>query len=994
MKDRNLVKTLAVAIVMMLVASMALAVVSAQTIEKDKKEKDKFAPGEILIKFKGDEKYKKIKVSPGSELKELERYSKDKNVEFLSLNYIVHISSVPNDPEFQKLWGMDNVGQTGGTPDADIDAPEAWNVQTGNNTTVIVVIDTGTDYTHLDLINNIWINLDEIPGNGIDDDGNGYIDDIHGIDTANDDSDPMDDHGHGTHVAGTIGAVANNGIGVAGVNHNVKIMAVKFLGADGSGYLSDAIDAINYARENGADVMSNSWGGGGYSSLLENAITSSIEKGVVFIAAAGNSASDNDAYPAYPANYPGVISVAATDHNDQLAYFSSYGKNTVHLGAPGVDIYSTVPNGTCALCSPTGYNTLSGTSMATPHVSGVVGLIISQFNEIRRNVPAIEARLLGGTDRIPSLSGKTVTGGRLNAFNALETDIIPPAAISDLNVSGTSTMSATLTWTAPGDDGMEGRASAYIIRYAPAVNFQWDTATQLNSVIIPKEAGLTEILEITDLNSDTEYSFAIEAVDNVGNPADISNVANGITKIPVIVMNHNFENGLNGWWHSGNYDNWQLGSSTIISAHSGVNVWGTNLNGNYQYDNMKESLTSPAFSLKNLKSAILRFWHYYSTEPHYDGGIVEISFDGGTSWSEIAPINGYPEDALSSGNPLGAVPAYSGRSAPGWTEETFDLSNYIGNDNVMIRFTFGTDYSIFYYEGWYIDDVSVLGEAAEMPPDGPPTAIEQNVATDEDNSINITLAGHDPLGNPIEFFMEAQPQNGLIRLDPDFIHNGKLTYMPRLNFNGIDPFLFRINNGLIDSAPATVEVTVNAVNDAPTANSQDAITNENTALKITGTANDVDSSNLKYRIVSYPTNGTLNLDPNFASNGNTTYNPNPGFTGLDHFEFAANDSMLESAPATVNITVVPVPKKCWDKSYAYLVNNPNQAKKFAKCAYGSYAYSRTVTLTKKASAYKYADPGNNQNWTIIRVGLSQKPITQIMSPSGKWYPTNADYYLP
>ncbi len=1002
MKERKLVKTLAVAIVLMLLASMAPAIVSAQTLEKDKKEKDKFAPGEILVKLKGEEKYKKIKVSPGSELKELEKYSKNKNVEFLSLNYIVNISSIPNDPEFLKLWGMDNIGQTGGTPDADIDAPEAWDIQTGSGDVIVAVIDTGVDYNHPDLAANIWTNAGEIPGNGIDDDQNGFADDVHGIDTINDDSDPMDDHGHGTHVAGTIAAVGNNGIGVVGVigiNPNVKIMAVKFLGADGSGYLSDAIDAINYAKENGANVMSNSWGGGGYSDLLKSEITSAIEKGIVFIAAAGNSGSDNDFYPAYPANYPGVISVAATDHNDQIAYFSSYGRNTVHLGAPGVDIYSTVPYGSCSLCSPTGYNTLSGTSMATPHVSGAIASIISEFPELKGNVAAITARLLGGVDQIPSLSEKTVAGGRLNILNTLETDLIPPAAISDLNVSSTSIMTATLTWTAPGDNGMTGKASAYIVRYGPAQDFQWDTATQLTGIVIPKEAGSTETLVVSGLNPDTEYSFAIKAIDNVGNLAEISNVATGKTKISTVVMGHDFENGLNGWTTSGNYVNWQLGSSTIIQAHSGANLWGTNLNGNYQYNNMVESLISPTFSLKNLNSAMMQFWHYYSTESHYDGGVVEISTNGGSSWSQIEPVNGYPEDALSSFNPLGTVPAYSGRSGQGWTEDFFDLSSYIGNDNIKIRFTFATDYSIYYYEGWYIDDVYIIGETAEIYPpppiNHPPVAGNLDVIMDEDNSIEIILPASDPDDRDVlRYEIVSYPQSGTVTLDQDFAYNGRLTYAPCENCNGLVSLSYRVFDELVHSELGIAQITVTPVNDAPVANPQNVETNESAAVNIVLTGSDIDSNTLQYRIVSYPTHGTLVPDSNFALNGKATYNPDAGFVGTDSVTYAASDGELESDPATVNINVVPVPKKCWDASYGYLFNNPNQAKKFAKCAYGSYEYSQTRKLSQKAYAYKYADSGNNQNWTVIEAGLSQKPIYEIKSPSGQWYPTDVDYYLP
>jgi len=326
------------------------------------------------------------------------------NVEYAEPNYIVHTTLMPNDVNFSNLWGLNNVGQTGGTPDADIDAPEAWDLQTGSNNVVIAVIDTGVDYTHEDLSSNMWTNPNEIPNNGIDDDGNGFIDDVLGWNFANNTNDPFDDYGHGTHVAGTIGAVGNNNIGVAGVNWNVKIMPIKFLGSSGSGTTAGAISSVQYTTLMGANIMSNSWGGGGFSQALKDAISAANDKGILFVAAAGNDYSDNDVSPFYPASYdvPNVVAVAATDYNDLIAVFSNYGATSVHLGAPGVDIYSTVPKGTCILCDPSGYTYLSGTSMATPHVAGVVALIKSANKKLTpaqvRNILATTAQALGPND--------------------------------------------------------------------------------------------------------------------------------------------------------------------------------------------------------------------------------------------------------------------------------------------------------------------------------------------------------------------------------------------------------------------------------------------------------------------------------------------------------------------------------------------------------------------------------------------------------------------
>jgi subtilisin family serine protease len=335
----------------------------------------------------------------------------DQRVDYAEPNWIVSIdANVPNDPNFNNLWGLNNTGQTGGKADADIDAPEAWDIQTGANV-VVGVIDTGVDYNHPDLADNIWTNPGEIAGDGIDNDSNGYVDDIHGYDFVNNDGNPLDDNNHGTHVAGTIAAKGNNNNGIAGVSWSADIMALKFLGASGSGTIFNAIKAVEYATKMGADLTNNSWGGGGYSQGLYDAIAAAGKAGQLFVAAAGNSASNNDSFPAYPASYNlnNIISVASTDNKDNLSSFSNYGVSSVDLGAPGSLIYSTIPGG--------GYATFSGTSMATPHVAGVASLIWSEYPDL--TVSEVKNKILGSVDPIAALNGKSVTGGRLNAFKAL-----------------------------------------------------------------------------------------------------------------------------------------------------------------------------------------------------------------------------------------------------------------------------------------------------------------------------------------------------------------------------------------------------------------------------------------------------------------------------------------------------------------------------------------------------------------------------------------------
>src|SRR3989344_105505 len=353
------------------------------------------------------------------------KLKQDPLVEYAEPNYIVHSSVIPNDPNFSKLWGLYNTGQTGGISGAHINAPPAWD-STHDSNIVVGIIDTGIDYNHEDLASNVWTNPGEIAGNGKDDDNNGFIDDIHGWDFANSDKDPIDDNGHGTHVAGTIGAIGNNGVGIVGVNWNVKMAALKFLNRYGSGTTANAVKAVLYANMMGFKITNNSWGGGGYTQSLYDAINAANNAGNLFVAAAGNSGNNTDSSANYPASYnlPNIISVAATDHKDNLASFSNYGGNSVDLGAPGVDIYSTVPKGSCSLCDSSGYDFLSGTSMATPHVSGVAALVWSAENGLSNL--AIKDKILYSTDALSSLSGKTISGGRLNLHKALTQSYTAP----------------------------------------------------------------------------------------------------------------------------------------------------------------------------------------------------------------------------------------------------------------------------------------------------------------------------------------------------------------------------------------------------------------------------------------------------------------------------------------------------------------------------------------------------------------------------------------
>ncbi len=352
------------------------------------------------------------------------------SVASFSPDTIITISSVPNDPMYGQQWDLENTGQYGGVQTADTSAQSAWDLSTGSSDVVVAVVDTGVDYTHPDLAANMWVNPGEIPGNGVDDDGNGFIDDIYGWDFFSNDNNPMDEvTGHGTHVAGTIGAVTDNGVGIAGINWDVSIMALRFLGPAG-GTADGAIQAVNYATmmrtrynadsDTGANVkvINASYGSYGFDQGERDSIEAFGVAGGLFVAAAGNDATNNDTLPFYPSSYDptNVISVAATDQSDHLASFSNYGAKTVDIAAPGVGIYSTLPTGGSGMGQNYGF--AQGTSMAAPHVAGAAALAWA-YNPDATMVQVRDA-ILSGSMPLTSLAGKTVTGGRLDLRATLE----------------------------------------------------------------------------------------------------------------------------------------------------------------------------------------------------------------------------------------------------------------------------------------------------------------------------------------------------------------------------------------------------------------------------------------------------------------------------------------------------------------------------------------------------------------------------------------------
>jgi len=328
----------------------------------------------------------------------------ERRFRYVEPDYVIPFSVTPNDKAFVdgELWGLHN-----------IDAVRAWNLSIGSSDVVVAVIDTGVRYTHQDLKNQMWVNTDEVANNGKDDDNDGFVDNIFGMDAVNDDGDPMDDNGHGTHCAGTIGAEANNGHPHVGVAWKVRLMACKSISGMGTGTTSDAVKCIDWAVSNGAQVLSLSWGHSDESKALFSALKKAKEKGVVVVAAAGNEGANTDKSPHYPSGYEldNIISVAAINQNGRLTSWSNYGARSVDLAAPGDDIYSTSAE------SDSGYVSLSGTSMACPHVSGIAALMLAQTPKITPS--DLRVKLIRAVTPATNLKGRTVSGGYANAFNAL-----------------------------------------------------------------------------------------------------------------------------------------------------------------------------------------------------------------------------------------------------------------------------------------------------------------------------------------------------------------------------------------------------------------------------------------------------------------------------------------------------------------------------------------------------------------------------------------------
>jgi len=601
-------------------------------------------------------------------------------VEYVEANHLISINQLPNDPEFPELYGLNNTGQDGGTIGADIDVVKAWDISQGSKDVLVAVIDTGVDYSHRDLKNNYWNNSGEVGiddtgrdkrSNGVDDDGNGYIDDWRGWNFFGKTNDPMDDHSamHGTHCAGTIGAEGNNQFGVTGVNWQVSLVGLKFIGSGGTGSVADAVEAIEYASMMGVDITSNSWGGGGFSQTMYDAIKASGDKGVLFVAAAGNMSTDTDEYSHYPSSFDldNIIAVAAVDRNDALASFSNFGLHSVDIAAPGVDILSCSANDEFKL--------LSGTSMATPHVAGAAALIKSVYPEFKYQ--SILDRLYSGVDIQSRLKSKIGSSGRINVANSIEKDEVPPNAVSVLSLDKKEFMAVEVSWQAAGDDEDKGLASHYTLRYSdrPIIGEKdWLEANEGSYVFTGTKQQPKA--RLGGLRFNYRGYLSIRASDNVGNLGPVGESLPFTTK-DVDVLYQNLADSMTGVRASGS---WNIES---LESRNGM-VFSDSPNSKYA-DSSESYLQFGPISLTVGNEVGVSFFTKTALEKGYDFAFVEVSFDQGNAWTQVDLITGFKA----------------------WDHRIKYLNAQ--SDQMLVRFRMKTDKDLN-EDGWFLDDIMVISK--------------------------------------------------------------------------------------------------------------------------------------------------------------------------------------------------------------------------------------------------------------------------------------------
>ena len=467
------------------------------------------------------------------------------------LNYLMTTQVVPNDPLFGSTWGMNNTASQLN----DIDAPQAWDIYTGDPNYRVAVIDTGIDFNHPDLQGNIWVNPGEIANDGIDNDGNGYIDDVRGWNFVTNTNNPQDGNGHGTHVSGTIAAKGNNGIGVAGVAWNAKIVPLKFLSDTGSGTTANAIKAIDYCTANGIKLSNNSWGGGLFDSLLLQAITNAGAADHLFIGAAGNSALNIDVSLSYPASYnlSNMVNVASTTNTGALSTFSNFGVATVQVAAPGSSIFSTWPVALTVLGQPNGYNSISGTSMAAPHVTGLAALLRGKMPSW--TATQVRSAILGSTKPLTALAGKVGREGIISAYNALlgtNVEAIPPtvnAVRTPATANAAGWNNANVTVAITGTDNVGG-SGVRDIKYTINAGTTITAAGSTTNVVRSTDGIATLAYWATDNSGNVSPAGSMTVRVDKTAPVTTLTATPGATSTSVVVSGTDATSGVSGTFYS------------------------------------------------------------------------------------------------------------------------------------------------------------------------------------------------------------------------------------------------------------------------------------------------------------------------------------------------------------------------------------------------------------------------------------------------------------
>lgn len=573
-----------------------------------------------------------------------------------------------NDPSYGVQWGLHNTGQSGGTVDADVDAPEAWALIPSVANVTVAVLDDAIEINHVDLSANIAINTGEIAANGIDDDGNGFIDDVKGWDFVGNDNDPSPpstDSSHGTHVAGLLAEVSNNAIGAASASRNVKILPVRFYNGQ-STWISDLILGIDYARGRGVKAVSISYNLDGWTQLLADAFVRLRNADIVAMLSAGNNGQQDPARLAMLAQANNICFVAASNRFDQISSFSNYGLQ-VAITAPGEDVYSTLPFGT--------YGNNSGTSMSTPFAAGILGTIRALYPSMTY-AQAI-SRLSLTSDRKPQFTGR-LGYGRVNMLNAIENDTVAPSTPGTPTLLRRSTGTYLISFAASGDDGLAGAASAYDVRFSTSpINAGNFASAKTIAFQTPTATGGTPLkTSVGGLNPGTPYYVAIKAMDNVGNESGI------VTLGPISTLAAPVFETMEGV--SSPFTGTGTWARTSSVSNSPTQSWADSPSGNYG-NNANSTLTYNG-TINVASPMNLNFKMRYDLESGYDFVIVDISTNGGGTWTPVASTTG------TSGG------TFNSFSVP--------LNAYVGQ-NVKFRFRLTSDVSVA-ADGAYIDDVSVV----------------------------------------------------------------------------------------------------------------------------------------------------------------------------------------------------------------------------------------------------------------------------------------------